>query len=136
MTGLPRFLIALACLVSLSVLVPSVSDARCAPVTPAVEARRARYVFEGRVESVSGQARQFRVLATWKGSPPARITVASGRRASTPQPAEVGTTWIVFASGEDDASLGMLRCGSSGLLSSRASVLQALTAARLTRIAR
>lgn len=116
-------------------LTPRLAAADCALYPPAEEARAARHVFEGRVVSVSGTSLVFEVVATWKGNPPARITVTGGGR-WWPSPDAVGQTWLVFAAGDSDTSLTFSRCGSTGALPARPEVLAALAGAGLSRAPR
>lgn len=111
------------------------AEARCASIEPAAEALRSRYVLEGTVESVAGDGTlALLVNAVWKGSPPRRVRVQRSQRSFSPDP-HVGERWLVFASGDSDAALAMMRCGSSGPLPATATT-DALTAAGLTRVAR
>lgn len=111
---------------------PSAAAADCALLAPDDEARRARHVFEGRVVAVDGGSMTFDVIAVWKGNPPARVTVAGMGRWMPPSGA-MGQTWLVFAAGDDDAHLGMSRCGSSGRLPASDRTLAALAGAGLSR---
>ena len=101
---------------SVIVLGSARAEARCAPIPARLDAAQSRYVFEGVIETVTNSAVVFRVVATWKGTPPAHARVRfSGRMGISA--AQVGQTYVVFARGESDDALSWARCGRTGALS-------------------
>lgn len=115
---------------------PAPTLARCARIDVPVEAARSLYVFEGRLEAVDGRSLTFAVTAVWQGTPPERVTVGTSARRPFATDANVGATYLVFASGTDAGSLNIARCGSSGLLSIVGSTLAELLAMGRARVAR
>jgi hypothetical protein len=94
--------------------VPLPADARCAQLSLADEIARSRYVFEGVVESSSGGRTTLRVTASWKGNPPARVTVTRSGRGDPFAGATASRVYIVFTGGASDARLSAHRCGATG----------------------
>jgi len=95
-----------------------------------LDAQQSRYIFEGVIETVSDTDVVFRVVATWKGNPPAHARLHfSGRMRMGPE--QVGQTYIVFARGESDDALSSARCGGTGRLDTARTA--ALTSTGLTR---
>ena len=94
------------------------------------DAAQSRYIFEGVIETVRDTEVVFRVVATWKGNPPAhtRLVFAGRMRMDAEM---VGQTYVVFARGESDEALSSARCGGTGPLS--AARTAELTATGLTR---
>ena len=106
------------------------AEARCAPIPVRLDAAQSRYVFEGVIETVSDSDVVFRVVATWKGTPPAHARLRfSGRMRMSA--AQVGQTYVVFARGDSDDALSWARCGGTGTLSETRT--SELTAIGLTR---
>lgn len=94
--------------------VPTTADARCAQLPLAQEIAQSRYVFEGVVESSSGQTTTLRVTAAWKGNPPARVRVTTSGRGNPFGGATASSVYLVFASGDSDEHLHAHRCGATG----------------------
>lgn len=106
------------------------AEARCAPLSLQLDAAQSRYVFEGVIEAVGDSDVTFRVVATWKGTPPAHVRLRfSGR--SRMRREQIGQTYVVFARGESDEALSWARCGATATLN--AALTSELTAAGLTR---
>ena len=117
-------------LASTLVLAAARAEARCAPLPLRLDAAQSRYVFEGVIETVSANDVVFRVVATWKGTPPAHARLRfSGR--SRMRPEQIGQTYVVFARGESDEALSWARCGATATLN--AALTSELTTAGLTR---
>lgn len=115
---------------SVIVLGSARAEARCAPIPVRLDAAQSRYVFEGVIETVSDSDVVFRVVAIWKGTPPAHARLRfSGRMRVGPE--QVGRTYVVFARGDNDDALSWARCGGTGTLS--AARTTELTAIGLTR---
>ncbi|MFO0709893.1 MAG: hypothetical protein U0353_08645 [Sandaracinus sp.] len=114
--------------------VTSSAEARCAPISIAQEIERARYVVEVEPISVDSHGAVLRVIASWKGTPPATITVSFSGRGHPLRNARPGTVLVVFAQGPSDAHLLVYPCGATGVLD-RATI-DALTHEGLTRTAR
>lgn len=113
---------------------PVPADARCARLPIAQEIAQSRYVFEGVVESSSGGRTTLRVTATWKGNPPARVTLGRSGRGDPFAGATATRVYLVFASGASDTQLSAHRCGATGVASGVPAA--ALEAAGLHRTAR
>ena len=97
---------------------PGRVEARCAQLPLAQEIEQSRYVFEGTVESMDARAITLRVVATWKGSPPATVRVAISGRGNPFADATATTVFLVFASGTSDEHLSAHRCGATGQVGS------------------
>jgi hypothetical protein len=128
--GMHRRHFAQGLLAGVIVLASSRAEARCAPLPLRLDAAQSRYVFEGVIETVSERDVVFRVVATWKGTPPARTRVRFSGRTRIRQES-IGQTFVVFARGESDDALSWARCGATGTLN--AALTAELTAAGLTR---
>ena len=103
-----------ACILAFVASAPLSADARCAQLPLAQEIAQSRYVFEGVVESSSGGRTTLRVTASWKGSPPARVTITRSGRGDPVAGATASRVYLVFASGASDAELSAHRCGATG----------------------
>jgi hypothetical protein len=103
-------------LAGLVLLAPTSVEARCAPPQLPNEVRASRYVFEGVIESVTATEATLRVVAAWKGTPPAQLRVAVNPRVSLAR-ATPGQTFLVLAQGDSDATLTVARCGATGMMS-------------------
>lgn len=101
---------------SLVLAAPATVEARCAPPQLPNEVRASRYVFEGVIESVSATEATLRVVAAWKGTPPAQVRIALNPRVSLAR-ATPGQTYLVLAQGDSDAALSVARCGATGPMS-------------------